>query len=309
MSLPLFRPFDHFDFSDSTCFLTGQKAVDHITVFPEWMIGQFGLSGKPFKMLDERVVSYSDIKVPVSAEALSALGQLESEISEAFALGYEAVNVMDPVKLFQWTAKQVYGIIHNEVRAGLRQQAAIGEPFNFSQGLMHKFGNLHLMLQSLIRPVEFEGVQPWTIRVFPVRNPDDTFIYRDEINTLVFSLRMADFGLIACLQDNGESAHYHRSILEKVKGKALQPEQFEEICARFFYSAYLFNRLPEYSVLSTDEAVYIEAMPLRIASKPVFDTWQVKTYGQVLENFWKPWGYTLFEIIKDPEKPMSFIED
>jgi len=26
-----------------------------------------------------------------------------------------------------------------------------------------------------------------------------------------------------------------------------------------------------------------------------------------LENFWKPWGFTLFEIIKDPEHPMSFI--
>jgi hypothetical protein len=51
-------------------------------------------------------------------------------------------------------------------------------------------------------------------------------------------------------------------------------------------------------------------MPLiGVNSRPIFDHWQAKTYGQVLENFWKPWGYTLFEIIKDPENPMSFIQN
>ncbi len=51
-------------------------------------------------------------------------------------------------------------------------------------------------------------------------------------------------------------------------------------------------------------------MPLAdMSMKPIFDHWQNKTYGQVLENFWKPWGLTLFEIIKDPEHPVSFLLD
>jgi hypothetical protein len=37
--------------------------------------------------------------------------------------------------------------------------------------------------------------------------------------------------------------------------------------------------------------------------------WQNKVYGQVLENFWKPWGLLLFEIIKNPEHPLSFLLD
>jgi hypothetical protein len=41
----------------------------------------------------------------------------------------------------------------------------------------------------------------------------------------------------------------------------------------------------------------------------LFDFWQNKTYGQVLENFWKKWGFLLLEIIKDPENPMSFLVD
>ena len=309
MNVPIFRPFQRFEFSGKTCFLTGLPASVLVPVFPEWMMEQFDLRDKPFKMLDERILTYKDITIPVSEEALLPLQDLEDEISAAFNQGYQAIGQLDEIRLFQWIAKQVYGIIHFEVRAGMRQQKAVGEDFNFSQSLMHKFGNLHLMLQSLVRPIEFEGVLPWTIKVFPVDNPADTYIYRDEINTLVFSLRMADFGLVACLQDNGENAFYHHELLSKLKDRVLAPVQFEEVCARFFYSAYLFNRLPEYSILSTGEAVYIEAMPLRLVNTPVFDQWQVKTYGQVLENFWKPWGYTLFEIIKDPENPMSFLGD
>jgi hypothetical protein len=120
---------------------------------------------------------------------------------------------------------------------------------------------------------------------------------------------MNDFGLVACLQDNGESANYHQELLQKVEDQKLHPIQFEEICANFFYSAYLFNRLPEYTILPTADAIYIEPMPLRISSRPVYDIWQAKTYGQVLENFWKPWGFLLLEIIKNPERPMSFVLD
>lgn len=307
MVTTLFRPFERFNFSEKVCFLSGSEAIRQLQVFPEWMVDQFHLADKPLKMLDEHILTYPDIKVPVSESAFIALDDLETEVRTAFNQGYQAVSALDDLRLFQWIAKQVYGMIHHEVRAGIRLQRASGEALNFSQGLTQKFGNLHLMLQSLLQPMEFEGILPWKILVFPVNNPPAAFIYRDEINTLVFSLTMADFGIIACLQDNGENADYHQSALSKVAGKLLEPVQFEELCARFFYSAYIFNRLPEYSVLSAGGVHYIDGMPLRISSKPVFDAWQVKTYAQVLEAFWKPWGILLFEILKDPEHPMSFL--
>jgi hypothetical protein len=166
------------------------------------------------------------------------------------------------------------------------------------------------MLQSLYQPVEFEDFNPFSLFLFKVNSEEDLFGYRDEINTLTFSLRIKDFGLIICLQDNGANRSYHRDILGKIEGHTLHPIQFEEFNARIFYSAYLFNRLPEYNVLPVRDEIYIEAMPLRgTSSKPLFDDWQNKTYGQVLENFWKKWGFLLFEIIKNPEKPMSFLLD
>ena len=286
------------------------QAGEEITVFPQWLMEQFKLTQKPFKLLDESMATYGVLKGPCSAITKQEIQALDDEIRQAFNSGYEAVSKLPSLKLFQWIGTLVYGIIYNEIRIGMRQQQASGEPFLLSEGLKYKFGNLQLMLQSLIKPMDFEERSPWTIRLFKVANSPDIFNYRDEINTLTFSLAMNDFGLIACLQDNGANAIYHDEVLEKISGRQLKAIQYEELIARFYYSNYLFNRLPEYNVLPTADIVYIEAMPLRgLSSKPLFDEWQAKPYGQVLETFWKPWGLTLFEIIKNPEKPLSFLFD
>lgn len=311
--MKLYDPFQEFKFDTRTCFLSGEAlgAGDTLVqVIPEWMMEHFGLAERPIQMLDERITTYRQLQLPCTAGVAERIHQLDEEIRHAFSEGYEKTARLDQTKLFQWISKIVYGMIYNEIQAGVRQQAMVGEPLNFSQVLVHKFRNLHLMLQSLILPIQFDGPLPFSIQVVKVDNPQDTFSYRDEINTLVFSLRMKDFGIIACLQDNGTNTIYQKDYLEKIGDRTLHPIQFEELCARYFYSAYLFNRLPEYSVMPLPDRIYIEPMPLGdVRMKPFFDVWQVKTFGQVLENFWKPWGYTLFEIIKDPENPMTYLLD
>lgn len=313
MATKLYNPFLDFKFDNQTCFLTGgqlQSADERIQVFPVWMMRAFDLEEKPFKMLDESMVTYKKLQLPCSVEAAVAFEKIESEVERAMQQGYVAVKELDQITLFHWIAKILYGVVFNEIQVGIRQAVLSGEQMNFSQVLAHKFRNLHSMLQSLHVPMEFEQINPFSIQVFPVDNAPETFIYRDEINTLIFSLRMNDFAIIATLQDNGTHAAYHEDVLQKISGSVLHPIQFEEICARYFYSAYLFNRLPEYTYMETPDKVFVEPMPLNDWTlKPIFDNWQPKTYGQVLENFWKPWGYTLFEIIKDPENPMSFLFD
>lgn len=248
--------------------------------------------------------------MPCSAEVAAVIAEVERKVEDAVNIGYRALKELDQLTLFQWVGKILYGVVFNEIQVGIRQAFLSGEQLNFSQALVHKFKNLHFMLQSLITEMEFEHKNPFTILVFPVDSTPETFMYRDEINTLIFSIRMKDFAIIATMQDNGVHEIYHDEVLAKIKGKVLHPVQFEEICARFFYSAYLFNRLPEYTYMEVPEKVFVEPMPLNDWTlKPIFDQWTAKTYGQVLESFWKPWGYTLFEIIKDPESPMSFITD
>jgi hypothetical protein len=314
MPVQIYHPLEKSNFSNSTCFLSGEKLSseeEKIQVFPQWLMSRYGLEDKPFKLLDESMATYKDLKLPCAAQVNEQfLEPLEAEISAAFETGYKAIKELDELKLFQWAGKLLYGIIFNELQSGIRQQHAQGEEFNISQSIIHKFSHLHLMLQSINQPVFFEDFKPFSLFLFKVENNEQEFGYRDEINTLTFALRIRDFGLVICLQDNGANRFYHREVLEKIEGKTLHPIQFEEFSGRVFYSAYLFNRLPEYNILELGDELFIESMPLRgIRSKPLFDNWNNKTYGQVLESFWKNWGFLLLEIIKNPEEPMSFLFD
>ena len=312
MSANIYNPFLNFNFSNKNCFLTGgtlNTTEEKIQVFPQWLMTMYDLESKPFKLLDESMATYKDIKIPCAAHVNETfLEPLETEIAAAFEIGYEAVKELDDLKLFQWAGKLLYGIIFNEIQSGIKLQHSQGEEFNISHAIIHKFTNLHMMLQSLNLPIVFEDFKPYSFFLFKVDNNTEEFGYRDEINTLTFSLRIKDFGLIMCLQDNGANKRYHQEILNKIEQCTLHPIQFEEFSGRVFYSAYLFNRLPEYNILPVEHQIYIEAMPLRgISSKPLFDEWMNKTFGQVLESFWKNWGFLLLEIIKNPEKPMSFL--
>ncbi len=300
-------------FDNSHCFLSGEGlAKDHtpVSVFAPWFREHYRLDEMPFKMLDESVLTYADLVLPCSDTVKEKLADLENQIQKAFEAGFDAVKELDEELLFLWIAKTVYGVIFKEIQVGLKQQHTYAEGFNMSQGLIHKFSMLHSMLQKLNTDLVFEDFKPYSLFLCKVNNADNEFAYRDEINTLTFSLRIKDFGILMCLQDNGANKIYHEELWNKIEGKTLHPIQFEELCAKLFYSAYLFNRLPEYHIIPTGEQIFIEAMPLRgMNAKPVFDPWQVKTYGQVVENFWKRWGFLLLEIIKNPEKPVSYLLD
>ncbi len=246
----IYLPFDAFNFSNRNCFLTGQRLStdeEKIQVFPQWLMSRYKLEDQPFKLLDESMATYKDLKIPCAAHVNEAfLEPLEAEIAATFDIGYEAVKSLDELKLFQWAGKLLYGIIFNEVQSGIKLQHSKGEEFNISQSIIHKFSNLHLMLQSLNLPITFDGFKPYSLFLFKIDNNPAEFGYRDEINTLTFSLRIKDFGLIICLQDNGANKIYHKETVQKIQYETLHPIQFEEFCGRVFYSAYLFNRLPEY---------------------------------------------------------------
>lgn len=310
MQAKLYHPFQKMRFDHNHCFLSGEKIEEgeSLAIFSDWLSESYQLKDMPFKMLDESFLTYADIKLPCSSAVKEKFEDLEKQIQEAFEMGFDGIKNLDEKLIFQWVAKMVYGVIFKEIQSAIKQQHTFAEGFNMSQGLIHKFSMLHTMLQSVDQNLVFEDFKPYSIFICKVNNAEDEFAYRDEINTLTFSLRMKDFGLLVNLQDNGANKRYHEEVWDKIAGQNLHPIQFEELCAKVFYSAYLFNRLPEYHVISTDEAVFIEAMPLRgMNAKPIFDDWNFKTYGQVVENFWKRWGFLLLEIIKKPEQPMSFL--
>jgi len=312
MNSTIYQPFKNFDFKYKNCFLSGDtfsSPVVEIPVLPKWLLEVANFSGEEqIKLLDESIRSYNSLAVPCNQEVLEHfITPLETKIADAFAAGYAGVSQLEEVDLFRWIGKFMYSLLYIEMHAAVKQQQISEDGINMSQGLMHKFGNLHTMIQGIYTHVEFEDFKPWSIVIVPLEDKHTPFSFRDEINTLTFSMKLNDFAIIAILQDNGTNKRYHEEILTQIENTALSPQQIEELTARFYYSAYLFNRLPEYAILPVEGSIYIDAMPLRgTLNKALFDHWQHKTYAQVLQDFWKPWGHTLFEIIKDPTNPISY---
>ncbi|RZK63998.1 MAG: hypothetical protein EOO92_28100, partial [Pedobacter sp.] len=149
----LYQPFTKMRFDNDYCFLSGEKLSDNLelNVFADWLTQRYNLQERPFKLLDESMLSYADIKIPASSNTRQALNNLEGIIEKAFTAGYEDVLKLDEIHIFQWVAKTVYGVIFKEIKTAIRQQAASGEGFHMSQGLIHKFNTLHTMLQSVIK--------------------------------------------------------------------------------------------------------------------------------------------------------------
>lgn len=316
MPMPLFNPFETLHFNSETCFLTGndlQTTDQFICIFPEWILDRFSLREKRFRLLDQiSAIRYDDIKLPCSSEVQNAFEILDEEIKKAFEAGYEEVKKIPEERLFLWMGKIVYGVIYNEIGLEIIRSAKRpkGKAFELSKLLRQRFGKLHLMLQSLLVPMEFKNPKPWSIRIVKLKYSKDTFNYKDEPTNLNFSLGMNGFGIVACLQDNGAIGNNQQNILDRIADKVLHPIQFEELCSRFLYANYLLRKNSQHIIEATDEKVIVESVPMsETVGDPLFGAWDDQTFAHVLEGYWEPWGITKKDIITMADSPVSFLEN
>jgi len=310
----LYNPFQKIDFSPQKCFLTGRNLhseEEEIFVFPQWILDRYSLRDKTFKMLEGSTIKYEDMKMPCLKSVIeNAIDPLEEEIEKAFTAGYEAVKEVPEERLFQWMAKLMYGILYHDISIEQRKPTVKGKEFMLPLFLQERFGKLHSILQSLVCPMEFSGIKFWSIRVFKIKISKDIFNYKDETTNLNFSLGMNDFGIVACLQDNGAVGIHEQKITDKFLTKTLHPVQFEEICARFIYTNYLLNHYAKYTLKSTEEKVIIESTPLTgTEHKALYSRWDDDMFAQVLSLYWKPWGITKDDIILFGNSPISYLEN
>lgn len=312
MNPELYKPFENFEFADEKCFLTGEVvdfAEEQISVFPQWITDRYELNDKTIVMLAENAVKYQDLKLPCSQKVISEyINPLEKEIEEAFTTGYEAVKQLSEKTLFQWMGKLVYGVLYNDIVYGIKQQSAKGLQFSLSPLLTKKISTLHGMLQSLVLPMEFEK-EPWSIEVVKLNYSKDIFNYKDETKNLNFSLGMNGFGIIACLQDNGENSHFHQGLIQQIGETPLHPIQFEELWSRFLYSNYLLVNSADYLFSPSDNKIMVSPIMKKGQSAPIFNKWDDKMFAQVLANYWKVWGLAMKDIITFPNPPISYLID
>lgn len=308
----LYDPFKSIDLARNKCFLSGkpiEKDVDVMFVFPDWLMQAEELHDKSFKMLDESYLTYSDLKLPVSKEVKVKIDLLNYKIKSILHDGSN--DTITDIEWFQWCSIIVYGLIYNEIRNGIKSEEYREEGFKISPLLIKKFKHLHFQLQSLIVDVEWDEPLPFSLSIFSINTSDDTsyhFEHKNEINTLTFSLKYKEKGLIICLQDLGMNANYHKSLLSKLNSNQLLPIQFAELSAKFYYSNYLLSVINEFEYTFHKNRLYITNIDSNYTAK-TFENWDEKTFSQVLEAFWKPWKYSKIEIFKNAEKCISFILD
>jgi hypothetical protein len=307
----LYDPFKSVDLVGSKCFLTGKpitKELNSMFVFPNWLMDSENLHDNAFKMLDESYLTYAHLKLPVSNEVFEKIEILNEKI-KSFLLNDNSESITE-IEWFQWTGIILYGLIHNEIKNGVKSEEYKEEGFKISPILIKKFKHLHFQLQSLILDVEWDEPLPFSLVVFKIDSSDETsyhFEHKNEINTLTFSLKYKNCGLIICLQDLGMNANYHKSIVSKINSSTLLPIQFAELSAMFYYSNYLLSVINDFDYTFHKNKLYITNIDSNYSGKSPFENWDEKTFAQVLEAFWKPWKYSRIEILKNAEKCMSFL--
>ena len=305
----LYDPFKSFDLVGAKCFLTGQaisKGIDRISVFPNWLMDAEDLYDKAFKLLDESFCTYQDLFLGVSNEVSEKINLLNEKAKEAFDSANH--DLLSEIEWFQWSSVIVYGLISAEIRNGLKSDEFKEEGFKVSPVLVNKFRKLHHLMQSIILNFEWDDTKPFSLFTFSIKEENEVphFEHRNEINTLTFSFRHKNLGIVICLLDTELNKYYHKDIYDKFNSKEISLIQYEEIAARVYYSNYLLSVLPDFNFTTHNNTIYVTNVE-DIGNRNTFEPWQEKTYAQVVEAFWKPWNYSRIEILKNPEKAMTFL--
>ena len=307
----LFNPFDDLIFDEHFCFLSGALTNGTISVFPECLLQHFQFGDERIEMMDKtKLYKYSDLKLPCAPKVIKSFEALDLKVEKAFKNGYEGMAALKEEEIFQWTGRIVYGLLYYEMIYEKQRLQRQGKEFSISPYLKERFGNFHLMLQSLIAPVSFVGKKPWSIIVFPMKYSADIFSYRDDTVNLLFSMGVNGFGIIVCFRDNGIIAEKNKDILEKIKGHVLHPIQFEELYARFHYSDYILQYKPEYKIEESENGVTIEAKPFEpVPDRPLFGVWNDDMFAQLKANYWSVYGIEREDILQFQKPPLSYLEN
>src|SRR5699024_548628 len=118
MALPLINPFQDMILAEHFCFLSGDLAPDNITVFSEWLMEKFEFGKEEIALMQNtkaKMTAYQDLKLPCSLRVKEAFEELDNKFKKAFDEGFEAINQLDELIIFQWSARIVYGLLYLEM--------------------------------------------------------------------------------------------------------------------------------------------------------------------------------------------------
>jgi hypothetical protein len=307
-----YDPFDGMRFGPETCFLTGQPVglTDTVPVFAEWLQTRYQLAERPIQLLDQRTVLIQDLRLPAAHAARQRIAELESRVEAAAAQGPAALRALGDDTLFLWLGKMFYGIFITELLNEFEPLIKPKYPLAENAALVRRFQAFFQLLQGLRVPTEYADFVPGSVFVLEVDAAEDhiAFEYDDDLNTLVFSIKLDKAVLVACLVDIGLIGQAMRKVYADAQ-RPLHPVQIAEFKARVYYAAHLLHVVPDVYPRHPrpgDTQIVFDAL-IDDVTGAIFNPWENSAYTQTLAEMWQRWNISLADVVAKPTEPLTLL--
>ncbi|WP_310396966.1 hypothetical protein [Hymenobacter sp.] len=309
-----YDPFDGMQFGPRTCFLSGQPVgpADTIPVFADWLQARYGLADRPIQLLDQRTVAFRDLRLPASPAAQQRIDALEKRVENAAAQGPAALRALGDDALFLWLGKMFYGIFITELLNEFEPLIKPQYPLAENAALVRRFQAFFQLLQGLRVPTEYADFVPGSVFVLEADPAEDVtpFEYDDDLNTLVFSIKLDKAVLVACLVDIGLVGQAMGKVYADAQ-RPLHPVQIAEFKARVYYAAHLLHVVPDIYPRAPrpgDTQLVFDSL-IDDVTGAIFNPWENSAYTQTLAEMWQRWHITLADVVAKPAEPLSLLYD
>ncbi|HEX8657497.1 MAG TPA: hypothetical protein VF690_08190 [Hymenobacter sp.] len=309
-----YDPFDGMRFGPSICFLSGQPVGpdDTIPVFADWLQARYNLADRPIQLLDQRIVLMRDLRLPASPAVRQRIEELEGQIEAAAAHGPAALRALGDDTLFLWLGKMFYGVFITELLNEFEPLIKPKYPLAENAALVRRFQAFFQLLQGLRVPTEYADFVPGSVFVLEVDSTEDVtpFEYDDDLNTLVFSIKLDKAVVVACLVDIGLIGQAMGRVYKDAQ-RPLHPVQIAEFKARVYYAAHLLHVVPDIYPRTPrpgDTHLVFDAL-LDDVTNAIFNPWENGAYAQALAEMWQRWNISLADVVANPAEPKSLLYD
>lgn len=309
-----YDPFENMRFGPTRCFLSGVPVSpdDTIPVFADWLQTRYTLAGRPMQLLDQRTVELPELTLPASPAVRPRVLALEETVAAAAAQGPAALRALGEETLFLWLGKMFYGIFVTELINEQEPLIKPKYPLAENAALLRRFRTFFQLLQGLRVPTEYADFVPGSVFVLEAdagfEQPE--FEYDDDLNTLVFSIKLGQSVVVACLVDTGLIGQAMSRVYADAQ-RPLHPAQVAEFKTRVYYAAHLLNIVPDIyprQPRAGDTTIVFDAL-LDDVTGSIFNPWENPAYANALAELTQRWGLTYATIMADPSAPLSLLYD
>jgi len=296
------------------CFLCGadldteNRSDEH--VFPKWLQRRHNLANQKLTLLNGSSIKYRQMKIPCCRTCNGIwLSKVENRVKSASKSPTRWRELADD-DLFRWASKIMYGNIYREAFLAM-DQADPAAGMIVDEEFVHELRTVHLFLQGVRAPIEFQHFRQGSIfraeLVDPdPDHPDEHFWFYDNPFRLLLAMRTGPVGAIVALQDNGVIAEIFQPVNDTLANQKLTHMQFMELAAQLAYIRVSLNRTAKYVMVQGAESIQVIPLPLAgMSGLPLFEEAMLSSYATLLSHMT---GWPLEEVMPGDDQVISFFE-